>query len=201
MTETNTTYQMIKTENFDKVEITNSGELRSWLLEHHSQEAGGWLVTFKKSERGKYVSREEVLDELICFGWIDGIRRKLDATRTMQLISPRRVQHWAKSYKDRASKLIQENRMHQSGLDSIQQGKSSGLWNFMDDVDNLVIPEDLRLALQAVEGAFEFFDNINDSSKRFVLRWIKLAKTEQTRSSRIKKIVKLSASGEKLPGS
>ena len=192
---------MIKTENFKKVEIKSQEQLRNWLKNNYSQKEGVWLVTFKKSENEKYVSRDEVLDELICFGWIDGIRRKLDDTRTMQFISPRRVQHWAKSYKERAAKLIEENKMHQSGLDSIKQGKESGLWNFMDDVDNLIIPEDLNIALNNIEGAFDFFNNINDSSKRFVLRWIKLAKTEKTRNSRIDKIAKLSSIGERLPGS
>ncbi len=192
---------MIKTENFDKLEITSSSELRNWLIKNHSQLEGIWLVTFKKSEKEKYVSRDEVLDELICFGWIDGIRRKLDNTRTMQLISPRRVQHWAKTYKDRANRLITENKIHESGLDSIKKGKESGLWNFMDEVDNLVIPNDLKIALNRHEGAFDFFDNINDSSKRFVLRWIKLAKTDKTRNNRIEKIAKLSSIGERLPGS
>lgn len=192
---------MLKTENFKKVEIESQEQLRNWLRLNYSQEEGIWLVTFKKSEKEKYVSRDEVLDELICFGWIDGIRRKLDNTRTMQLISPRRVQHWAKTYKDRAGKLIKENKMHQSGLDSIKKGKESGLWNFMDDVDNLEIPDDLKTALNKLEGAFDFFDNINNSSKRFVLRWIKLSKTEKTRNIRIEKIAKLSSIGEKLPGS
>lgn len=192
---------MLKTENFKKVEIESQEQLRNWLRLNYSQEEGIWLVTFKKSEKEKYVSRDEVLDELICFGWIDGIRRKLDSTRTMQLISPRRIQHWAKTYKDRAGKLIKENKMHQSGLDSIKKGKESGLWNFMDDVDNLEIPDDLKTALNKLEGAFDFFDNINNSSKRFVLRWIKLSKTEKTRNIRIAKIAKLSSIGEKLPGS
>jgi uncharacterized protein YdeI (YjbR/CyaY-like superfamily) len=119
----------------------------------------------------------------------------------MQLISPRRVQHWAKSYKDRATKLITENKMHQAGLDAIEAGKKSGLWNFMDDVDNLVVPADLQKALQQLKGATDFFVNINDSSKRFVLRWIKLAKTAKTREKRINKIAELSSIGEKLPGS
>lgn len=192
---------MLKTENFKKVEIESQEQLRNWLRLNYSQEEGIWLVTFKKSEKEKYVSRDEVLDELICFGWIDGIRRKLDNTRTMQLISPRRIQHWAKTYKDRAGKLIKENKMHQSGLDSIKKGKESGLWNFMDDVDNLEIPDDLKTALNKLEGAFDFFDNINNSSKRFVLRWIKLSKTEKTRNIRIAKIAKLSSISEKLPGS
>ena len=83
---------MIKTENFDQVEIASAEELRSWLLDHHQQSESVWLVTYKKSIPGKYVSRWEVLDELLCFGWIDGIRRKLDESRTMQLISPRKAQ-------------------------------------------------------------------------------------------------------------
>ncbi len=192
---------MIKTEHFEKVEVKSSEELRQWLLKNYPQRESVWLVTYKKSEVGKYVSREEVLDELLCFGWIDGIRRKLDETRTMQLIAPRKAQHWAKTYKDRAQKLMDENRMHEAGLQSIQSGKESGLWNFMDDVDNLVIPDDLNAALQHLEGAKGFFDQINDSSKRFVLRWIKLAKTQKTRMNRINKIAHLSSIGEKLPGS
>jgi len=71
----------------------------------------------------------------------------------------------------------------------------------MDDVDNLIIPKDLQEALKKLEGATNFFNNINDSSKRFVLRWIKLAKTNKTRENRINKIAKLSSFGEKLPGS
>ena len=192
---------MIKTEHFEKVEVTTPDELRQWLLNHHTQAESIWLVTYKKSEKGKYVSREEVMDELLCFGWIDGIRRKLDDVRTMQLISPRKVQHWAKSYKDRAAKLIEEGKMHEAGYQSIQAGKESGLWNFMDDVDNLVVPGDLAKALDELPDSRVFFDGINDSSKRFVLRWIKLAKTEKTRKSRIQKLAKLSAEGKKLPGS
>lgn len=192
---------MIKTENYEKLEIKSNKELREWLNKNHTQTEGIWLVTYKKSEKERYVSRNEVLDELLCFGWIDGIRRKLNDTRTMQLITPRKAQHWAKTYKERAKRLIQENKMHQSGIQSIKESKKSGLWNFMDDVDNLIIPDDLTKALNKLEGAFDFFNAINDSSKRFVLRWIKLAKTEKTRNNRIEKIAKLSSTSEKLPGS
>ena len=192
---------MIKTENFEQVVVENQAALREWLLEHHQQKTSVWLVTYKKSEKEKYVSRKEVLDELLCFGWIDGIRRKRDEKTSMQLIAPRKAQHWAKSYKERAAKLMEEGKMHAAGQASIDRGKASGLWHFMDDVDALILPEDLKKALKALPPAATFFDSINPSSKRFVLRWIKLAKTEKTRKSRILKIAQLSAKGEKLPGS
>ncbi len=192
---------MIETEKFEKIEIESSADLRNWLSKNYLNVNSFWLVTYKKSETTKYVSRWDVLDELLCFGWIDGIRRKLDDKRTMQLISKRKVEHWSKSYKERVSKLIDEEKMHESGLKSIEDSKSSGLWNFMDDVDNLIVPKDFKKALLQKTEAFDFFNSINDSSKRFVLRWLKLAKTEKTRQKKINQLVDLSAKGEKLKGS
>ncbi|MEM6737827.1 MAG: YdeI/OmpD-associated family protein [Bacteroidota bacterium] len=192
---------MIKTENFEKVEISSPEELRGWLTKNYQKEDSFWLVTYKKEIKDKYVSTSQVLDELLCFGWIDGIRRKLDDDRTMQLISPRKTQHWAKTYKDRVAKLTKEKKMHEAGLKSVEVSRKNGLWNFMDDVDKLIKPKDLDAALNKIPEALAFFDGINDSSKRFVLRWLKLSKTEKTRMNRIQKIVELSAKGEKLPGS
>jgi uncharacterized protein YdeI (YjbR/CyaY-like superfamily) len=74
---------MVKTESFIQVEVQSAAELRDWLLHNHSQKESIWLITYKKEIQDKYVSIQEVLDELLCFGWIDGIRRKLDDKRTM----------------------------------------------------------------------------------------------------------------------
>lgn len=192
---------MTKTENFEQVEISSVEELHQWLEQHHTQQESVWLVTFKKQVPEKYVSVSEVLDELLCYGWIDGIRRKLDTDRTMQLIAPRKAQHWAKTYKDRAARLEKEGRMQDAGRKAIALSKKNGLWNFMDDVDALIKPADLVEALKNHPPALENFDAFNDSSKRFVLRWIKLAKTAKTRANRIEKTARLAAIGEKIPGS
>ena len=66
---------MIKTERFVQVEVTSQAALRAWLIEHHLQAASVWLVTYKKSEKEKYVSREEVLDELDLLGWITNSKK------------------------------------------------------------------------------------------------------------------------------
>jgi len=191
---------MIKTENFEKVEVKSTQELREWLEQNHSQKESIWLVTYKKHMSDKYVSVQDILDEVLCFGWIDGIRRKLDEDRTMQMISPRQAQHWAKSYKDRAAKLIEEGRMHPAGLEAIAESKHSGLWDFMDDVDALITPEDLVEALEARPSARENFEAFNPSSKRNILRWIKLAKTPKTRAKRIQETAILAAQNKKIPG-
>lgn len=176
---------MTKIENFEKVEITSPKQLRDWLSANYSQEESIWLVTHQKHTGDKYVSTDEVLDEVLCFGWIDGIRRKLDESRAMQMIAPRKAQHWAKSYKDRVDKLAKAGRMHSAGLDAIAASKPNGLWNFMDDVDALIKPDDLVKALEAHPPASQYFDAFGDASKRLVLRWIKLAKKPETRAKRI----------------
>lgn len=189
----------IATENFDKVEIDSAEALWSWLGNNHAQSESIWLVTWKAEHPAKYVGREEVLDALVAHGWIDGIRRKLDETHTMQLISPRKTQYWAKSYKDRAARLIEEHRMHPAGQRSIEDGRASGLWSFMDDVDALIIPDDLVQALSALPPADTHFAGFATSKRRNILRWIKLAKTPATRAKRIAQTAALAQENQTPP--
>jgi len=115
---------------------------------------------------------------VIAFGWIDGIRRKIDPQvnangeleeRTMQLIAPRSTQHWAKTYKDRAAKLEAEGRMHEAGLAAIQRSKKSGMWTFMDDVDALLTPQHLQAALARHARVSAFFHAFSFPSPRLTL--------------------------------
>lgn len=190
---------MTRTENFEQVEVTSAEDLRDWLAENHTREKSIWVVTYKAHVREKYVSVQEILDEVLCFGWVDGVRRKLDADRTMQLLSPRRTQHWARSYKDRAARLTEEGRMHPAGLKAIAESKRNGLWNFMDDVDALVVPGDLADALAARPPATAHFDRFAQSKKRNTLRWIKLAKTPETRAKRIDQTAALAQDNRTVP--
>lgn len=191
---------MIKTENFEQVEVTSKGQLRDWLRAHHAQRESIWLVTYKKHMGQRYVAVSDILDELLCFGWVDGIRRQLDEARTMQMISPRQTQHWAKTYKDRAAKLIAMGQMQPAGLAAIAASKRNGLWNFMDDVDALIKPDDLIAALETHSPAQENFDAFSPSSRRNILRWIKLAKTPKTRAKRIQETAELAAQNQKRSG-
>ena len=191
---------MVKTENFEQVEIESQAQLRAWLVKNNAQQKSIWLVTFKKQVPDKYVSMQEVLDELLCFGWIDGIRRKLDHDRTMQLIAPRKVEHWTKTYKDRYAKLERNGLIENAGKDSVLKSKAAGLWDFMDDVDALIKPEDFIKVFGEYENATNNFNAFGASSQRFVLRWIKLAKTAETRAKRIEQAAELADKNLKIPG-
>lgn len=187
---------MIPTDGFAQVEVRSAADLRDWLIAHHAQTESVWLVTWKKAPGAPYVSVGEVLDELIAFGWIDGLRRKLDDGRTMQLISPRKQQAWAQTYKDRAARLEAQGRMHPAGLVAIAVVKAAGRWDEAAAVDALRVPDDLAAAL----GAYgDTFDALAPSYRRNVLRWLHSAKRPETRTVRITKIVQSVARGEKLP--
>lgn len=190
---------MTKTENFAQVEVTSAAELRAWLEANHTQEVSIWLVTYKKQMGARYVSRDQVLDEILCFGWIDGIRRQLDEERTMQLLSPRRTQAWARSYQERVARLTREGRMHPAGLRSVSEAQRLGLWDSMTDVDDLVVPDDLATALAAHPPAAERFPGFAPSYRRNVLRWIAKAKAPATRAKRIAQAATLAANGKKVP--
>jgi len=191
---------MVKTEKFQQVEITSPTHLREWLSTNYNQKESVWLVTFKKKIIEKYVSVNEVLDELLCFGWIDGIRRKLDENRTMQLISPRKVEHWTKTYKNRYSKLESKGLIENAGREAVLKSKANGLWDFMDDVDALIKPTDFIKCLNEYENATNNFNAFGASSQRFILRWIKIAKTKETRAKRIKQASELAEKNLKIPG-
>ncbi len=184
---------------FDRVEIAGTEELWAWLDAHHGQDESVWLVTFKAADRSRYVSREAVLDALIAYGWVDGRRMVLDQARTMQLISKRRTQDWAATYRARADRLIAEDRMQPPGLHAIEVAKRSGRWNAHPEVDALEVPEDLAAALTARPGASNWFAAAAPSYRRNVLRWIAKAKRPETRAKRLDAAAAASAKGEKLP--
>ena len=183
----------------EQVSVASAAEWRVWLEANHAQEASIWLVTFKKAVPAKYVSREGVLDELLCFGWVDGRRKVLDAERTMQLITPRRTEAWAKSYKDRAARQIEDGLMASPGFAAIEASKTAGLWDYWSDVDALIDPEDLTQALAALPAAAAWWAEAAPSYRRNALRWIKLAKTDATRAKRIAAAAEASARGDRLP--
>ena len=190
---------MIPTERFEQVQVEHLSQLRDWLAANHDRPEGVWLVTFLKRVPAKYVRRSEVIDELLCFGWTDGLQRKLDGERTMQLISPRRQQAWAQSYKDRVARLEAEGRMAEPGLAAVARAKALGLWDAYAEVDALVVPADLRAALREAPPAEENFAVTAPSYRRNVLRWLAAAKQRATRARHLQQIATSAAAGRRLP--
>ena len=195
---------MLMTDRFPMIEAPDAATLWRWLEAHHAQEGSVWLVTWLKRPGAPYLSREAVLDALIAWGWIDGIRRAAGyqgqdgpgERRTMQLISPRRHQRWTSTYRARAERLLAEGRMAAPGLAAIEAAQAAGTWEANPEVDAILIPEDLSAALGEAEATFAAFA---PSHRRNVLRWIAGAKTAQTRAKRVETAASLARQGKRVP--
>ncbi|MFK8010362.1 MAG: YdeI family protein [Saprospiraceae bacterium] len=169
-----------------KVFIETPAELKNWLVKNHRSSESVWLVKWKKDSGKSYFGYDEMVDELIAFGWVDSLPKNLDAQKTMHRISPRNPKsNWSKVNKERVKRLSKEGRMHVSGINLVEGAKENGAWNFLDDVEKLIVPPDLEKALKAKEKAKYYYERFPNSSKRNILEWIKNAKQSSTRQRRI----------------
>jgi uncharacterized protein YdeI (YjbR/CyaY-like superfamily) len=187
-----------KMDQFERFQARNRNEWRQWLEKNYSISSGVWLVYYKKNSGKPTVSYEEAVEEAISFGWIDSKANALDEERYMQIFTPRNIGSiWSKSNKQRVKKLIEQGLMTPAGLKKIEAAKKDGSWNFLDDIENLVIPSDLKEALASSKTADNNFEAFSDPIKKQILYWIKSAKREVTRKNRIQKIVMLAAENKK----
>lgn len=163
---------------------------RQWLQRNHATSASVWLVVNKKNSRVRGISLNDAVEEALCFGWIDGMLNVLDDERYKLLFSPRKPNSiWSKNNKRRIERLIQQGLMTAAGLDKIEAAKKDGSWKALDAVEELVIPVDLRKALDENPTANKSFSGFPDSLKKSILYWIQSAKRPETRWKRIQQTV------------
>jgi uncharacterized protein YdeI (YjbR/CyaY-like superfamily) len=176
-------------EDREKVEVTSRKGLRDWLNKHHGQTDSIWLVTYKKPD-ARYIPYNDVVEEALCFGWVDSLPRRLDEQRSMLMLSPRKPKSaWSKLNKDRVERLTQAKLMMPAGLKAVEAAKTSGHWNKLDGIETLELPEDLKKALRTSRMAEANFEAFPRSAKRGILEWIIQAKRPDTRTARIAETV------------
>jgi uncharacterized protein YdeI (YjbR/CyaY-like superfamily) len=182
----------------EKFYASNRREWHEWLKNHHNSTAGVWLIYYKKNTGKPRVEYEEAVEEALSYGWIDSKVKVLDEERYMQVFTPRKLgSAWSKSNKERIKKLIKNDLMKPAGLEKINTAKKDGSWTILDEVEDLVIPKDLKKSLKQNKVANENFEAFSDSIKKQVLYWIVSAKMKETRLRRIKKTVELAAKNKK----
>ncbi len=178
---------------------TSREEWRKWLEKNHSTCFGVWLIYYKVKSGKPIVKYSEAVKEALCFGWIDSKVKSLDEERYMQIFTPRKPKSvWSKLNKQYIEELIEQGLMTTIGLEKIEAAKQNGSWNSLDAIEALIIPLDLKQALEANTTAKEYFEAFNNSSKKNILFWIDSAKRSETRLNRIEKTVN-SAAANKNP--
>lgn len=171
---------------------TTPAEWRAWLAEHGRTETEVWLVIRHKGSGIPSIRIHEAMEQALCFGWIDGLHRKNDATSSRLRFTPRSPRgSWSRVNRDRAADLIARGQMTGQGQAMIDLAKAKGRWQVVPDGES--VPEDLRARLDANPAARDNFEKFPPSSKRLILEWIVTAKKPETRQRRITKTVDLAA--------
>ena len=166
----------------DDLEIRSRADLRTWLAENHATSPSVWLVTWKK-HTPHYVTFGDLVEELLCWGWVDRRTRGVDADRSSVLIAPRNPKSaWSAVNKAKVAAARASGAMTEAGEALIRAAEANGMWTFLDDVERLERPADLDAALGDLVAGWEAYPR---SVKRGTLEWIKTAKTPATRQKRI----------------
>lgn len=172
----------------------------NWLEENHATSPGLWLKVAKKDSGHQSVTHLEALDVALCFGWIDGQRKKLDDQYFLQKFTPRRPKSvWSQVNREKVSQLIAQGKMREAGLKEIERAKADGRWDAAyASQSKIVIPDDLQAALDANPAAKAFFETLNSQNRYAILYRVTTAKKPETRQNRIQKFIAMLIAGEKI---
>lgn len=149
---------------------------------------------YKKKSNVATLSWSEAVDEALCFGWIDSTKKTLDEHTFTQFFCKRKpTSTWSKINKGKVEQLIEQGLMMPAGYKSIETAQQNGSWTLLDQAEELILPDDLAIALQTYIGAEDFFLSLSKSAKKAILQWLVLAKQPATRQKRMTEIAELAA--------
>jgi uncharacterized protein YdeI (YjbR/CyaY-like superfamily) len=173
---------------------------RAWLEEHHGAAPGLWLKMAKKSAAYRSVNYAEALDEALCYGWIDGLKKSCDESAFLQRFTPRGPRSiWSQINRDKALQLIEAGRMRPAGQAAIDRAKANGQWErAYASQSNATVPDDLQAALDANADAKAFFATLSKANRNAILFRVEQAKRPETRARRIDQFVVMLARGETI---
>ena len=174
---------------------------RGWLEHHHATTRGVWVVSWRKASGREELPYEELVEEALCFGWIDSTVGVLDDDRAVQLMTPRKAKSsWTRLNRRRVAELEAAGRMTDAGRAVVATAQANGFWTLMDSVEDLIEPPELTAALDDLPAARTAWDGFPPSARKQMLWSIVSAAKPDTRSARVAKIVADAAEGRRTAG-
>lgn len=176
------------------------GKWERWLAKNYRDPAGIWIRIFKKASGIRTISHAEALDVALCYGWIDGLRKGLDAQSFLQKFTPRRPRSlWSKRNVQNVERLDSEGRMKPSGWKEVELARADGRWKrAYDSGAHMKVPEYFLRALSKNSKAKVFFAKL-DKANTYAIAWrLQTAAKPEIREKRMKKILDMLEKGRKL---
>ena len=182
----------------EEIEPVDRAEWRAWLRDHHATSSGVWVITFKKAAGADGPTYEDLVQEALCFGWIDSRPGKVDDRRTKLYLCPRRKgSGWAASNKARITELVRQGLMTPAGQAVIDEAIADGSWTRFDADETTEIPPELEAALRRYPGSRRKFEAFPPSIRKQLIFAVNDAKRADTKLRRSEEIASKAQHGER----
>lgn len=173
---------------------------RDWLEQHHASETELWLRLYKVHATQKGIGYRDALDEALCFGWIDGVRKALDADSFVQRFTPRKARsNWSAVNLKRVQELEAEGRMHDAGRAALARHDGTAAPYSFESQPVKLAPDFVRRFKRNAK-AWAFWEAQPPGVKRLSSFWVMSAKRAETREKRLATLLDHAGKGERLPG-
>jgi uncharacterized protein YdeI (YjbR/CyaY-like superfamily) len=182
------------TATLEQSNVSNRRQWREWLEAHHASSPGVWLVFYKAHTGVRSIPYEDVVREALCFGWIDGLIKRLDDDRYAVKITPRkRASKWSAANRKRWAELKAAGLLAPAGLAAAPTRNTYAPKPVIPE-----LPAYIAKALKTNPKAWQFFRQLAPTYRRDFVVWIHIAKRPETRETRIRESIRLLAAGKKL---
>jgi uncharacterized protein YdeI (YjbR/CyaY-like superfamily) len=163
---------------------------RRWLERNHGSAREVWLIFSRKHTGRACVSYEEAVEEALCFGWIDGIKKRVDGDHYTYRFSPRRPDsRWSLINRKRAEALLAAGRMAPAGRAAVEEGRRRGAWAAAKVKGPDHLSELMRALLAANRGATAAWEALSPGRRRLFNLWVNEARREETRQRRAQEVL------------
>ena len=179
--------------------FSSAAEFRQWLEQNHDRVTELMVGFHKKSSGKKSITYAEALDEALCFGWIDGVRKSLNETSYVQRFTPRKARSiWSLINVRHVERLKKEGRMHPAGLEAYarRDPKRTGIYSFEKEPHKLAPAYEEKF--RENKSAWKFFEEQPPYYKKLMIFRIMSGKKEETRLRRLEQLIECSAQGNRI---
>lgn len=188
----------------EKIRTFRSGAaFEAWMRRHHARETELWVRIYRKGSGIPTVTLAQALDVVLCWGWIDGIRKSYDETSFLQRYTPRRPKSlWSQINRGHVARLIAEGRMTPHGLRQVEMARADGRWDAayapIRSASKESIPDDLRAAIEASPRARRTFASLGRTNLFALAFRVNQMRTPAGRARKVASLVAMLARGETI---
>ena len=181
------------------VYFKTSSDFRKWLSQNHGKEKELLVGFYKVSSNKPSITWSESVDQAICFGWIDGVRKSIDEERYCIRFTPRKpTSIWSAINIKKVEELTTKGLMHPSGVEAFKKRKEINSRIYSYEKEPEMLRKDFEKIFKANKKALQFFQNMPPSYKRTAIHWVMSAKKEEIKHKRLEELIKDSEEGRKI---